>query len=425
MPKLAAAAILLITVAIAALADLDGSYVLPSDHPAIQYATGAVRDPVSRLATRLKSVKATLAFDPNHGYLPAVLKELNVPISSQVLVFSKTSFQAPRIAPRTPRALYFNDEVSVGWVQGGDVVELAALDPVRGMVFYTLDQDPAGKPSIERRGECLQCHASGGTLGVPGMVVRSVFTEPSGMPMFQAGGYVTDHRSPLRERWGGWYVTGTHGDQRHMGNLVVTNKENPRDIDTAKGANVTSLANRIDTGAYLSPHSDIVALMVLEHQTRMTNLIIRVGWEARMALHNQRALNKELGEPIDQISDSTRHRIESAADELLKYMLFQDEATLSAPVRGTSSFAADFAARTPRSLRDFDLKTRLFRNQCSYMIYSEAFDALPDEARNYIYARLYAILQGTEKSSLSPESRSSILDALRMAKRGLPAYWKS
>ena len=415
---------------VVAFADLDGSYVLPIDHPAIQYAEGTLHDPVSRLRERMKAGEVKLPYDPQFGYLPAVLRALDVPVSSQVLVFSKTSFQAPRIAPRTPRALYFNDEVSVGWVQGGDVVELTALDPERGVLFYTVDQERVAKPSLDRRGECLQCHASGGTLGVPGLVVRSVFSEPSGMPLFQAGGYVTDHRSPLSERWGGWYVSGTHGAQVHMGNIVVTNKDNPRDIDPSKGANITDLKGRFDTGAYLSPHSDIVALLVLEHQTRMTNLITRVGYETRMAVHNQRALNKELGEPLDQLSDSTRRRIENAASELVKYMLFNGEAPLDSEIKGTSSFAADFSARGPkdhqgRSLRDLQLRGRIMRYPCSYMIYSAAFDALPKEASEYIYRRLHAILTGTEKSTLSADDRQAILEILRDTKPNLPGYWKS
>ncbi len=391
------AALLILATAWMAIAGLDGSYIVPLDHPAIQYATAPLHDPVSRLAARLKSGAASLDFDVRHGYLPAMLKALEVPVSSQVLVFSKTSFQATRIAPRTPRALYFNDEVSVGWVQGGDVVELAAQDPELGVVFYTLDQEQVARPRIERRGECLQCHHSGSTLGVPGLVVRSVYPEPGGMPLFHAGGYITDHRSPLSERWGGWYVTGTHGSERHLGNQTVADRDNPRGIDKDQGANVTSLDRRIDTGAYLSPHSDIVALMVLEHQTRMTNLLTRAGFEARMAIYNQRALNRELGEPVDQVSDSTRRRIDSAAAEVANYMLFRDEAKLGAPVAGTSPFAAEFAARGPRdrkgrSLREFDLKTRLFRYPCSYMIYSPAFRALPPILREGVVSRLRATL---------------------------------
>jgi len=414
--------------AFSAFADLDGSYILPIDHPSIQYATTPTRDPVTRLQSRLKSGKVTLEWDPQHGYLPAVLNALNVPFSSQILVFSKTSFQAPRIAPRTPRALYFNDEVSVGWVIGGDVVELAAVDPQLGVVFYTIEQDQSAKQSMDRRGECLQCHASGGTLGVPGLMVRSIFPEASGMPLFHAGGYVTDHRSPLKERWGGWYVTGTHGAQRHLGNLTVVDKERPRDLDTDKGANITDLKGRFDTGRYLTPHSDIVALMVLEHQTRMTNLITRVGFETRMALHNQFALNRELGEPADQLSDSTRRRIDSAANELVKYMLFLDEARLDGPVTGTSTFTADFERRGPRdrrgrSLRQFDLKQRLLRYPCSFLIYSEAFENLPGEARDRIYKRTHAILTGAEPSLMSAPDRRAVLEILRETKRDLPEYW--
>lgn len=411
-----------------AFADLDGSYILPTDHPAIQYATAPLNDAITRLQERLRTGKVSLQFDPNHGYLPAMLKELNVPLSSQVLVFSKTSFQAPRIAPRTPRALYFNDEVSVGWVIGGEVVELAAVDPKVGVVFYTLDQEKVTRPTIDRRGECLQCHASGGTLGVPGLVVRSIFPEPSGMPLFHAGGFVTDHRSPMNERWGGWYVTGTHGTEQHMGNVTVVNKDNPRDIDGAKGANVTDLKGRFDTGAYLTPHSDIVALMVLEHQTRMVNLITRVGYETRMAVFNQRALNKELGQPVEEMSESTQRRIRNAAAELVKYMLFEDEAAMHSEVKGTSGFAADFERagikdRRSRSLRDLELKTRLLKYPCSYLIYSAQFDALPGLAKAAVYERLYRILTGRERSVHTVAERTAVLEILRETKRDLPGYW--
>ena len=369
MRKAIAAAVLLI--AVRAFADLDGSYVLPADHAAIDYAKEPVTDRIVALQQRISSGQVKLEFDGAHGYLRAVLHALDVPVSSQVLVFSKTSFQAPKIAPRTPRALYFNDDMSIGWVPGGDVVEIAAVDPRQGVIFYTLDQEKTAKPSIDRRGECLQCHASGGTLGVPGLVVRSVFPERSGMPLFHAGGFVTDHRSPLAERWGGWYVTGTHGTARHMGNVTADDKDHPDILDRERGANVTDLAGRFDTGAYMSPSSDIVALMVLEHQTRMTNLLTRVGWEARLATHDQRAINQALGEPIDRMGESATRRINNAVESMLKYMLFTDEAKLEAPVKGNTGFAGEFAARGPRdhagrSLRDFDLERRLFRYPLSF-----------------------------------------------------------
>src|SRR4051794_38426152 len=387
-----------------AFADLDGSYVLPRDHAAIQYGAGEGKDRVAAFQQKLREGKIHLEYDGHHGYLPAVLKALNVPISSQVLVFSKTSFQAPRISPRMARSLYFTDDVYVGWVPGGDVLEFASVDPQKGVMFYTMDQDSGPKPRIDRRDECLQCHASGGTLGVPGLVVRSVFVERSGMPLFQAGGFVTDHRSELAQRWGGWYVTGTHGKQRHMGNVFAEDRDHPEQLDREQGANVEELKGRIDTGNYLSPHSDIVALMVLEHQTRMANLITRVNYETRMALYEQKAINQALGEPAGQIGDSARRRIDNAAEALLKYMLFTDEALLESAVKGTSGFAAEFVARGPkdnrgRSLRDLDMTNRMMRYPCSWLIYSPGFDGLPPIARERIYRRLWEVLSGADQTA--------------------------
>ncbi|MEJ7607781.1 MAG: hypothetical protein WKF37_16290 [Bryobacteraceae bacterium] len=254
-----------------------------------------------------------------------MLKALGIAPESQVLVFSKTSFQATRIAPRMPRALYFNDRVSIGWVRGGDVLEVASLDPKQGIIFYTLDQEKTSKPRFERRDTCLQCHQSGATLGIPGLMVRSVFPEPSGMPLFQAGSFVTDHRSPLKERWGGWYVSGTHGAQRHMGNAVVRDRDRPDRLETGGTQNVTDLARYFDTGAYLTPHSDVVALMALEHQSHMTNLIIRVGFETRLAVHDNAAMNIALDRPKGEVSESVIRRIGTAVEELLEFMLFAHE----------------------------------------------------------------------------------------------------
>jgi hypothetical protein len=312
------------------------------------------------------------------------------------------------------------------------VLELAAIDPQQGVMFYTMDQDAGPKARIDRRDECLQCHASGGTLGVPGLVVRSVFVERSGMPLFQAGGFVTDHRSPLAQRWGGWYVTGTHGKQRHMGNVFAEDRDHPEQIDRENGANVTDLKGRIDTGNYLSPHSDIVALMVLEHQTRMANLITRVNYETRMTLYEQKAINDSLKEPAGQISESARRRIDNAAEALLKYLLFTDEVALESGIKGTSNFATEFAARGPkdkkgRSLRDLDMTTRMLRYPCSWLIYSQGFDTLPPIVHDRIYRRLWEVLTGADQTGpytrLTAADRTAIREILLDTKRDLPPYW--
>ena len=423
-----------VAVATAALADLAGSYIVPLDDEAIQYATRAADDPVERLNQKIAQGAVRLEFDDAHGYLRSVLRELRIPVESQVLVFSKTSFQSALISPSAPRALYFNDSTAVGSVHSSDLLEFASVDPKLGVIFYTLDQKRVAKPHFDRRdAACLQCHDSGGpTLGVPGLMVRSVYPDPSGMPVFQAGDFYTDQRSPLKERWGGWYVTGTHGEMTHMGNAVARDRDHPEILEGAAGLNVTDLSRKFKTGDYLTPHSDIVALMTLEHQARMTNLITRVGYETAMTLESQTAFNQAYHQPADELSDGARHRIDSAVEQLVEYMLFVDETKLDGPIRGTSGFAEAFEKAGPRdrngrSLRDFDLTQRMFRYPLSYMIYSEAFDGMPGAARERIYRRLFDVLTAREKSPrfarLTSNDRRAILDILRDTKKDLPDYW--
>ncbi len=402
----------------------------------IAYSRSQPENAVSKLSQRLDSSEAELTFDPQTGYLPSLLAALDVPVSSQTLVYSKTSLQRDRIAPRTPRAIYFNDEVYVGYCKNGNVLEIAAADPKLGAVFYTLDQDSVEgtRPTLRRQGDnCLICHASSQTKNVPGHVVRSVFTEASGLPDLSAGSYRIDHTSPFEKRWGGWYITGTHGKQKHLGNLIVRGRTNPDAIDNSTGLNVTSLEGRFDASAYLSPHSDLVALMVLEHQTSGHNYLTQANFLTRQAMHQQQALNRELGEPADHVWDSTKSRIKSACEPLVEYLLFSGEAKLTARLEGTTSFATDFAKRGPRdnegrSLRDFDLEHRLFKHPCSYLIYSPSFAALPAEARDYVLRRIWEVLSGQDRSEkfahLSPPDRQAVLAILTATLPDLPPYWR-
>ena len=396
--------------------------MVPVDHPAIRYADIPAEDPVARLNQQLENGKATLEFRSDGlGYLPSVLDKLGVNPDSQVLVFSKTSFQAARISPRNPRALFFADDVMVGSVRGGDVLEFAALDPRQGVVFYSLDINKTEKPRFIRRDSCLQCHTSPGTLGIPGLLIASSYTDASGMPAFRGAQRITDHRTPFEDRWGGWYVTGTHADMRHIGNAVGHDPAHPALLDMHDTQNLTSLAKKFDASGYLTGVSDIVALMTLEHQTRMTNLMIRAGWEARIIAAGAK-------------DAATQAQYETDLQSLVTYMLFADEATLRGPVVGVSTFTKTFAARGPRdhegrSLRDFDLQKRMFRYPLSYMIYSEAFDGMPDQVRERVYRRLYEVLSGRDQSEkfkkLSAEDRRAVLEILRDTKPGLPAYFKT
>jgi len=338
------------------------------------YETATPHDKAARLAEKLKTGKTKLPFDAKNGYLPALLKEFGISTTSQVLVFSKTSLQASRISRQAPRAIYFNDDSYVGWVkpsvQFGEVMEITAVDPKIGTIFYSMNQQETAVPEIKRRDECLHCHSSPQTEGVPGLFIRSVFADSEGFAVPSAGSFLSDHRSPLKQRWGGWYVSGTHGEQRHMGNSYLPGRGLGAALDIERGANAQDLNLFLTTEPYLTPYSDIVALMVLEHQARAQNLIFRC------------------------------HQDETAADTLADYLLFKDEAALAAPVEGVSGFAAEFAARGPfdeqhRSLREFDLKTRMFRYPLSYMIYSKSFDQIPEATKKRVLARIYKALEGT------------------------------
>jgi len=396
-----------------ASAQLTDSIIEPG-HPAIGYP-GEANDAVARLNRKLQSGEARLEFEEGTGYLKGLLAALDIPVESQVAVFSGTSLQARIINARNPRTIFFNDSTAVGWMAGG-LIEVASLDPKQGANFYLLPQQTTPPlRQLARDTRCLACHYSTATLGVPGFLVRSIPSSANGMIMPWLGNYTTDHRSPLAERWGGWYVTGRGG--RHLGNAPITDRslQDVR-IDDAN-LNVTSLTGRFDAQRYLSPHSDIVALLVFDHQMRMMNLLTRLGWEARILEDeggNGAALNDVVSETVD-------------------YMLFVDEAVLEG-ARGTSGFAERFGALGPRdrkgrSLRDLDLQHRLFRYPCSYMIYSEAFDALPQTARNAVYSRLLEVLSGEDTSAkythLSPSDRLAILEILRETKKGLPGAFSA
>jgi hypothetical protein len=417
--------------------------VLPYEQAPISYADTPTTDPVARLQQRLAKGEATIEADDAHGYLKAVLRELKVDESSQLLVFSKTSFQFRRITPQRPRAVYFNDDVYVGWVQGSDIVELSAVDPKQGAIFYTLEPNEQGRPVLKREGQCLTCHASSRSQGVPGHLMRSIYPDAEGRPTSGSATYNTDHRSPLSQRWGGWYVTGTHGQARHMGNELVRHAAFAEDLDTDAGANITDLSKLFDTKPYLTPDSDIVAHLVLDHQVHLHNLFARANYETRLALYRQAVMDDALakagnasdpGHAPGKLSDSAQERLQRVADEVVRYMLFVDETDLRDPIQGTSPFAERFQKLGPfdrhgRSLRQFDLHRWLFKYPCSFLIYSEAFDSLPRPMLDLVYRRLWDILSGRDRQPpfnlLSTADCRAILEILRDTKPTLPDYWRN
>ncbi len=361
----------------------------------------------------------TLEFERPFGYLRSVLAALEIPIESQVLVFSKTSLQSQLIGPASPRAIFFNDTVAVGWIPRAPLLEIASQDPEQGVLFYGLSSQAHGDPPLQRMDRtCLVCHVSASTLGVPGIAVGSIAPGQDGLPS-SAPAYTTDHRTPMAKRWGGWFVTGTHGPTRHRGNAFLAADAADDVVVGPDSLNVESLDRWFDVGKYPARHSDIAALMVLEHQGHMTNLLTRLGWEARIALYDN-----------PQAAETT---LDPIVREVVDYMLFVDEAALAAPVRSSSGFVESFAARgmrdsRGRSLKTLDLQTRLLRYPCSFMIYTPAFDRLPSLAKQAVYQRMWAILTGEDAANryrrLSAEDRRAVIEILSETKSDLPSYFK-
>jgi hypothetical protein len=386
----------------------DRPFVPPADYPAIGYGVRPARDPIAQLTADLDAGKVHLSFEKDQGYLRSLLNALKIPVESQMAVFSQTSLQAPLIGPQNPRVIYFNDSVIVDSVRGG-FIEVAAQDPELGAHFYTLLQQAVDKPLFLQPNACLGCHLSRNSLDVPGMLSRSVYVTPAGGPINPLGTYLVDHRTPFSERWGGWYVTGKTGTMRHLGNAFVTDVDNPDSMVTDATLNLETLKGKFETDAYLAPQSDVVALMVFNHQTHMMNLITRVGWDYRLAM----SLEADTGKPNDVIGKQLRDDVV----EFVDYLMFAGEAPLPNKIEGGSGFAERFAAQGPadskgRSLRQLDLEHRLMRYPCSYMIYSPAFDGMPDRAKKAIYARMREVLE-----QFPAFERNAVLEILRDTKK--------
>jgi hypothetical protein len=369
---------------------------------------------VAALIERIERGETRLDYHPVRGYLDSLLAALDINPSSQMLVFSQTSLQSRLIEPRTPRAIYFNDDVYVAFVQNAPI-EIASLDPSFGPVFYLLEQDGGQEPRFGAElGRCLSCHDSysltGG--GVPRFIVGSGYTGTTGMLVSHEGWILITDRTPLKSRWGGWYVTGTHGDQVHLGNMVIRTLYDFDRLEELRKGNLETVDGLFDVRPYLTNKSDIVALLVFQHQADVQNLITRLRYDALTPSADQAAL----------VAETT--------ERLLQTMLFVDAVEYTAPISGDPRFTEQFAARAARdpagrSLRDFDLTRRLFRYPLSYVIYSRAFDALPTEAKGAFYARLDAVLTGADAGEdfahLTTADRAAIREILLATKADFAA----
>ena len=401
---------------------------LPYDkeYPALHYERAPTHNAVARLQQRLATGEVKLTYSAPRGYLDSLLAALDIPASSQALVYSKTSLQTGSINAATPRALYFNTDTYVGYVQGSGNLELGAMDSEAGQVFYLLPNREAAAPQLQRQTlTCLACHdtyeMSGG--GVPRFLLMSSYVSIRGDQLTHEDNILTTDETPIESRWGGWYVTGQTGKQVHVGNILVKSVQELVKLDSVRRGNIDTLDGLLDTAPYLTNKSDVVALLVLQHQVTVQDLITRANFEVRQAL--ARAANKPAA-----LSAKTRSALHGYLDELAKAMMFGDAAPYTDRIRGNSGFDAWFQQQgikdsAGRSLRDLDLKTRLLKYPLSYLVYSPSFNALPDYARDYVFGRFATVLQGRDHSeTYAFMSVADRQDTLQILTATQPAFAK-
>jgi len=383
----------------------------------IQYLEQPGTDSVRTYFSQTSKPWETWNEDPEFGYLPAFLETFNIPKSSQVLVYSKTSFQISHIHPETPRAIYFNDEIYLGKVIGSNVLEISVASPENGTNFYTLSPQQ-GKPNLYREThDCLQCHGGSRTRSIPGHLIRSVFTKEDGHAILKAGSDIIDLSVPFEKRFGGWYVTGLL-EQPHRGNQIF--KETYYGADAVKKAPLLTDDGNLNSRQTYASSSDIIAHLILQHQAQVHNAMAKLTLMTQKAIYDQKVFD-ELLHRDGTLVESTLHRIHHAADDLIEALFFYNEAKPFPEVARESTFRTYFERLGPfdqkdRTLRKLDLHTRLFRYPMSYLIYSDSFLKLPETAKKHVVHSIKTILNSKQKddkfSNLRERDKTIILSIL-------------
>lgn len=406
------------------------------ENPPINYSASTPHDMAMALEKAQEQGKVSIDRTDDWAVLHGVLKQFHIPQESQVMVFSKTSKQNDRISPATPRVVYFGDNAYVGYSYGG-LLEVSVIDPKLGPIFYLADPHVDKKEPIRftRDQSCLSCHGGPFSPEVPGVIVRSVCPGPEGHPIMSQGSTVVDTTTPFEERWGGWYVTGKHGKAVHKGNVTAEENGESVKLNPLPGQNIMDLGKFFDIEPYPRKTSDIVALMVLEHQTSTQNILTKAHQASVRAMHMQKSLQKELGEPVsDEPTGTARRIIDHCAEDVVDALLFKDEAALpEGGIEGNGEFQAAFEKNAPRtaegrSLKDMQLLTRLFKYRCSYTIYGITFHNLLPQLKKTVFEQLTAALEGKAKLNrydyLGERERKNIMSILAATLPDAPAAWK-
>lgn len=387
------------------------------DYPVMNYTDAETSDAVSQLFADIAAGRVQLEHRGERGYLESLLALLDIDDSSQLLVFSKTARKSRFVSPDTPRAIYFNDEVYVGYVPETNSLEVAAMDPLLGPVFFDVPQNFERPLVLEHEtSRCLRCHDTMSNTGggTPRFMTSSRLVDSNGEIASHEVSVIMQDSTPLRQRWGGWYVTGLHGEQETMGNLMFEGRaRSVSELDLLANGNKTDLSTMFNTAPYLTEHSDIVALLVIQHQIEVQNTMTKAAWDYRQLLAEAGNVSTE--------------KVAELAQPVVDVLFMKNEAPLGDRIQGLSGFTKYFQSLGPfdnnsRSLRDLDLNSRVFKYPLSYLIYSDAFAALPEALHNYIVQAIQQVLTAdtdqTEYAHLDAQTRATILEIVNTTAPG-------
>ena len=387
------------------------------DQPPHNYWSRPLKDRFTGIKEQLESGQLNLSGATEKEFLTNLLRTLNVPVSSQIMVFSTTSLQLRFITPSNPRALYFTDDLYVGYIPGGRI-EIVSIDPELGGIYYIFDVPRGGQPArVERSNRCMNCHSGDDTGFVPGLLAKSVVPGPTGgsLDAFRIG--LSGHGIPFDQRFGGWYVTGKSGITNHWGNIIGRLSAGVLDKTSVPPG------SRFDFARYPAKTSDILPHLLHEHQVGFVNRTVEAHYRTRTLVSSSKG----------SLDAAAREELDQQAGALARYILFADEVALpAAGVEGDPAYKTDFLKEAKRtrqgqSLRDFDLHTRLFRYRCSYMIYSSVFGGLPKELKDRVFSRMQMALDlrrpDPEYAYLSSTEKAAIRSILQETLSGLPKDW--
>jgi len=392
--------------------------VIEFKNPPHSYLEAKPKDRFAELQEKAQKGEVKLDTTNDKAFLTSLLQALNIPVSSQIMVFSASSLQSEIINPRNPRALYFNEDTYIGWVPGG-LVEIIAADPEMGPMFYVFDRlRPGGPvPNVTRSTKCMNCHAGNATRRLPGLIAESLLVSRAGSSLETYRRDVQGHQIPLEDRFGGWHLTGQHNIANNRANVMGIPNNGKNEITSVNPGQFSDLS------LHLLPTSDILPNLTNEHQ---------MGFENRLvyAIYTVRQLKSE-GKGM--LGAAAKAEIEERAQELARYITFADEAKFPAKgIVGDPAYVQDFlrdrkVSKTGLSLKDLDLKTRMFKHRCSYMLYTDTWKAAPKELKERVYYHMALYLReqpDAQHAHLPPSERVAIRSILKDTMTDLPAWWR-